>query len=181
MGRFTLALVLLALVVPAGGAAGPVDRRHLVTASSAQVDELPVLQGEALSAINELRQSKGLRRLRVNRTLSQVAISHSVSMAVHGFFSHSGYKGSTFWRRISARYGPDSRAYWGVGETLAWASPQLGARQAIDLWLASPSHRRTLLTAAWRDIGLGAVHALAAPGVYHGRAVTILTADFGFR
>jgi uncharacterized protein YkwD len=49
------------------------------------------------------------------------------------------------------------------------------------MWLNSPSHRRTLLTAEWREIGLGAVHVASAPGAYGGREVTILTADFGVR
>jgi uncharacterized protein YkwD len=49
------------------------------------------------------------------------------------------------------------------------------------MWLDSPPHRKILLTSAWREVGLGAVRALAAPGVYKGLDVTILTADFGVR
>jgi uncharacterized protein YkwD len=64
---------------------------------------------------------------------------------------------------------------------MVWASPGLSADQALEMWLNSPPHRKNLLTPAWREIGLGAVRALAAPGVYQGRDVTILTADFGVR
>jgi uncharacterized protein YkwD len=56
----------------------------------------------------------------------------------------------------------------------------LSAREVLNLWLASPTHRATLLSPAWRDVGLGAVRAVAG-GVYGGRVVTILTADFGVR
>jgi uncharacterized protein YkwD len=68
-----------------------------------------------------------------------------------------------------------------VGENLVWASPDLNAREALALWLDSPPHRQNLLRAAWREVGLGAVHSLSAPGVYGGLAATILTADFGVR
>ena len=64
---------------------------------------------------------------------------------------------------------------------MVWASPSLCAAQAIDMWLKSPPHRKNLLTPAWREVGIGGVHALAAPGVYEGLDVTILTADFGVR
>ena len=47
--------------------------------------------------------------------------------------------------------------------------------------MASPEHRANILTARWREIGVSAVHVAAAPGVYHGLDVTIVTTDFGVR
>jgi uncharacterized protein YkwD len=70
---------------------------------------------------------------------------------------------------------------WIVGENLVWASPDLSAQEALEMWLDSPEHRKILMRPAWREIGLGAVHSLSAPGVYGGLAATILTADFGVR
>jgi uncharacterized protein YkwD len=61
---------------------------------------------------------------------------------------------------------------------MAWASPEMSARQVLQLWLRSPPHRKTLLAPGWRAVGIGAVHASGAPGVFEGRNVTILTADF---
>jgi uncharacterized protein YkwD len=49
------------------------------------------------------------------------------------------------------------------------------------MWMTSPEHRANLLDRNWREIGLSAVHSASAPGVYHGGAVTIVTADFGVR
>jgi uncharacterized protein YkwD len=49
------------------------------------------------------------------------------------------------------------------------------------MWLNSPEHRKILLTARWREIGLAAVHVTSASGTYGGREVTIVTADFGVR
>ena len=54
-------------------------------------------------------------------------------------------------------------------------------RQLIEMWLNSPPHRENLLNPRWREIGLGGVRALGAPGIYTGYDVTILTADFGYR
>jgi hypothetical protein len=38
-----------------------------------------------------------------------------------------------------------------------------------------------MLSARWRDVGVGAVYTRSATGVYGGRDVTIVTADFGVR
>jgi uncharacterized protein YkwD len=102
-------------------------------------------------------------------------------MALHGYFGHEGWNGSPFWRRIKPKYPPQAGTRWGVGENMVWSSPDLSADDAIQLWLNSPPHRKNLLTPAWREVGLGAVRALGAPGVYKGLDVTILTADFGVR
>jgi uncharacterized protein YkwD len=49
------------------------------------------------------------------------------------------------------------------------------------MWLNSPKHRKTMLRTRWREVGVGAVQAGSAPGVFGGREVTIVTADFGVR
>jgi uncharacterized protein YkwD len=146
----------------------------------ARVTSLPQLEAQVLAGINDLRRSQGLAPLRASPALDAAAYEQSVSMAEHGFFGHESYNGSPFWRRVATKYATRSRS-WRVGENLIWRSPELSARAALELWLASPEHRKNLLTPAWREIGLGAVHMSSAPGVYEGRAVTILTADFGVR
>ncbi len=184
MSRLALAVVLVASALAVGAAnAGvrPSDDLAPATASARQTSEVRDLQPQVLVAINELRREQGLRELRLNSALSRAALGHSFSMAKHGFFSHSGWDGSPFWQRIKPNYPPHPTTYWGVGENMLWASPDLSADQAIELWLASSPHRKNLLTPTWREVGLGAVRALSAPGVYEGLDVTILTADFGVR
>jgi uncharacterized protein YkwD len=134
-----------------------------------------------LSAINDVRRTRGLSELRLNPMLSSAALGHSAAMAKHGFFSHHGYDGSAFWRRIEARYRPRDSFPWRVGENMAWASPVLGADQTITMWMGSAAHRANLLDPAWREVGIGPIHARAAPGSYEGLEVTILTVDFGVR
>ena len=47
--------------------------------------------------------------------------------------------------------------------------------------MASTEHRKNILTAKWREIGVAAVHVLGAPGAYKGLDVTIVATDFGVR
>ncbi len=179
--RVALIAVVLTATICTGAAAEPRSARVPVAGGSRQVTTIPQLQADLLAAINDFRASRGLGRLRLNNALALTSVSHSISMAKHGFFSHEGYDGSAFWQRIKARYKPASNSAWEVGENLLWGTSELDAQQALDLWLQSPPHRRTLLTAAWRDVGVGAVSAKSAPGVYQGLDVTIVTADFGVR
>ncbi len=75
----------------------------------------------------------------------------------------------------------DGFAGWSVGENLLWSSPDVSAQSALQMWMASPEHRANLLSPRWREVGVAAVHESAAPGVFKGLDVTIVTTDFGVR
>ena len=98
-----------------------------------------------------------------------------------GYFEHDSANGTAFWRRIERFYPSRGFRSWTVGENLLWASDTYGAAFAVREWMNSPPHRANILSREWREIGIGAVAAESAPGEYHGRAVTIATADFGAR
>lgn len=138
------------------------------------------LEAALLGEINELRTEHGLAPLRPSPGLSTAAEQHSEAMGEHGFFAHESSDGSAFWRRIERAYPRRGHRLWGVGENLAWGT-ELTAETAIDLWLASPLHRRNLLHPRWREIGIAAVRVPGAPGVFGGQDVTIVTTDFGVR
>lgn len=163
------ALGAAAIDVPAAGAA------------PAGISAVDALEADLLVEINALRRRHGLSSLRVSTSLRSAADTHSTSMATRGFFAHESADGSAFWKRVRSSYGQRGYRSWSVGENLLWASPDIDAKAAVTMWLNSPSHRRILLTARWREIGLSAVHVDAAPGTFHGREVTIVTADFGVR
>jgi uncharacterized protein YkwD len=139
------------------------------------------LEQDVLYNLNLLRREHGLAPLRLSSSLSAAARQHSDEMASRGYFSHDSANGSSFDRRISHFYPIAGRHYWSVGENLLWSSPDVSASGAIDMWLNSPEHRKIMLTARWREVGLAAVHESSAPGSYGGREVTIVTADFGVR
>jgi uncharacterized protein YkwD len=178
VGRILVLVFVVAALVAGTADARPRDDRM---PASVRVATVPTLEDQVLTAINDLRASNGLSQLRLNAALSLAALGHSQSMARRGFFSHDGYNGAPFWTRIKPRYRPQRGNFWGIGENMVWSSPDLSADEAIQMWLDSPPHRKNLLTPSWREVGLGAVHALGAPGVYEGLDVTILTADFGVR
>jgi uncharacterized protein YkwD len=142
---------------------------------------LSSLEQGVLADINALRREHKLAPLRLSASLSAAARQHSNEMAARGYFSHSSANGSSFDRRIARYYPMGSSRYWSVGENLLWSSPDVDAGGALDMWWNSPEHRKNMLTARWREIGLSAVHVPAAPGTYGGREVTIVTTDFGVR
>lgn len=142
---------------------------------------LTSLEQGVLIDINSFRSAHGLAPLRLSAPLSAAARSHSVQMETDGYFAHNSYDGQAFWKRIQAYYPSTSYGYWSVGENLLWSSPDVGAQKALSMWVASPEHLKNLLDPHWREIGISAVHAPSAPGVFGGQAVTIVTTDFGVR
>jgi uncharacterized protein YkwD len=161
------AALLLAMPAPAATRGGTVA--------------LSALEQSVLTDVNAFRSSHGLAPLKLSAALTAAARSHSVEMETDGYFAHDSYDGQAFWKRIQTYYPQGSYGYWSVGENLLWSSPDVSAQKALSMWEASPEHRRNLLDPHWREIGISAVHAPQAPGVYQGLAVTIVTTDFGVR
>jgi uncharacterized protein YkwD len=139
------------------------------------------LEGALLRAINDVRAQHGLGALRSSKPLAEAAEFHSMAMASRGFFAHESADGSSFWKRVERFYPSNGFRYWSAGENLAYGSPSMSADGAVRAWMGSPGHRANMLSAAWGEIGVGAVHVDSAPGVYAGRPATIITTDFGIR
>jgi uncharacterized protein YkwD len=171
--RVVVGAVALALATIFAAAAPATPTQPAATLSS--------LEQGVLTDINAFRVSHHLVPLRLSTALTQAARSHSVQMETDGYFAHDSYDGTAFWKRIQIFYPSARFAYWSVGENLLWSSPDVGASKALQMWIASPEHLRNLLDPSWREIGVSAVHAESAPGVYDGQPVTIVTTDFGVR
>ena len=149
--------------------------------SSRGVTRVSSLDTALIAQVNAFRVAHGLVPLRVSPSLRAAATVHSTQMARRGYFSHDSANGGSFSSRIATYYSAQGYRSWTVGENLLWASPDVGAARALRLWLSSPPHRANLLSPRWREIGLTAVHANRAPGVYGNAPTTIVTADFGSR
>ena len=160
---------LWAVATPAGATSA-----HRASATRA-------LEQGVLEDMNAFRREHGLAQLRMSSALSSAARKHSTDMATRGYFSHTSVGGTPFDRRIARFYPMGNKHYWSVGENLLWSSPDVDAAHALEMWINSFEHRKVMLTARWREIGLAAVHVPSAPGTYGGREVTIVTADFGIR
>ena len=164
----------MALVAAAGALGAPAQPQHPAAALSS-------LEQGMLVDINAFRTEHHLVRLQLSAALTSSAQEHSQEMAADGYFAHESADGSVFWKRIQRFYPSSPWRYWAVGENLLWSSPDVDANGALQLWENSPEHRANLLNARWREIGVSAVRAAAAPGTYHGLDVMIVTTDFGVR
>lgn len=157
-------VVLLAALVWAG------------TALAGRVAMNDNLSAEVTAGINAVRAKHGLRRLKYSIRLTRAARAHVTAMGRKGFFSHSSAGGASFGHRLQSYYGSKL-----VGEVIYWQQGAASAAQVVWWWLGSSPHRAQLLARRWRDIGVGAVFVRNAPGVFRGRDVTIVVADFGTR
>lgn len=159
--------------------------RPAQTVKPAQADPEPSgppgYENVLLREINQVRAQHGLSALQVSNPLNEAADYHSKTMAARGFFAHESADGTSFWKRVERFYPSRGFGYWSAGENLAYGSPSMSADGAVRAWMGSPGHRANILSTSWREIGIGAVQADSAPGVYGGRPATIITTDFGIR
>jgi uncharacterized protein YkwD len=165
-----LATLLAAAVVPGA-----------VQSAAESRTSMAALQNGVLAQLNGVRAAKGLRSLTISPALSAAARQHTSEMLADGYFEHKSFNGTDFSQRIVRFYAPSSSRRWSVGENLLWSSPDIRAKKALELWMASPGHRANILAPGWREIGIAAVHADSSVGVYGGGAVTVITTDFGTR
>lgn len=115
------------------------------------------IQSAMLGHVNRLRASGALcgrvyylpaEPLRWNSKLEQAAAMHSQDMAMHHFFSH---KSPTTGSTLSDRLRGVGYRYKSAGENIG-AGPSTVA-QVVAMWIASPGHCVTLMTANFVDLG----------------------------
>ena len=157
----------------------PASTANAQAATKAAVDA--TLQLLVAAQINAVRRSYGRSRLALSSALTRAGSEHARQLALAGYFSHDWSDGTPFGTWIRRFYSPAGARRWSAGENLAWSTPAVTAQQAVKMWLASPEHRRILLSKTWRQVGLGVVRATTAGGFYGGRDVVILAAEFGIR
>jgi uncharacterized protein YkwD len=126
--------------------------------------------------INLERTKRQLAPLRDSAALRTAAGRYASQMVAGGFFDHVSPAGSTLRTRI-AGVGYPRRTGYALGEDIAIGSGQLGTPSAIvAAWMASPGHRRNILAAQFRDVGIGVASGM--PGAAEGATYV---ADFGRR
>jgi uncharacterized protein YkwD len=116
--------------------------------------------------MNQVRLAHGLAPLKENSTLDRTARGHTRWMLHTGQFAHGDFAHRIFHSHARGHV---------FGENLAWGEGSAGSAEAIvQAWLASPEHRRNLLSPEFRRVGLGRICGDFAG--YHGAAV--ITTDF---
>jgi uncharacterized protein YkwD len=130
-----------------------------------------------LCLLNAERRTHGERRLRINRKLGRAAAQHARDMVRNHYFSHDTPSGQSFVQRIFKTNYVPAAASWGLGENLAWGrGAKATPRQIVRAWMASPDHRRNILTATFREIGIAVVVGAPVGGV---NAAATYATEFG--
>jgi uncharacterized protein YkwD len=173
-----LASVVLVLVLAAAPPAAGADQQTKPRRTTASLSRY---EQDVLRAVNDLRADWGRSRLTMSAGLTEAAEFHTARMLRRGFFEHEAPGEASFWHRVERFYPSAGYEYWAVGENLAYGSPSLDPAEALHEWMQSPGHRKSLLSKAWREVGVAAVHVESAPGEYGGQAATVITLDLGVR
>ncbi len=142
-------------------------------AHASQADAGVVTQARTVRCLlNVERARHGLRALHANAKLTVAAAGHSRAMVHSNVFDHNAPDGSPEQRVHDAGY-----HYSSLGETIAWGTGSYGTPAGtVQRWMASPPHRRIILTARLRDVGVGITFGAPLRGRSGGATVT---ADFG--
>ena len=160
--RLPLKLTALAVVScsllagpPAATAAAPV----CAGASANPVETSRTeLSRTTLCLLNNERTSRGLHELRLNPRLSMAARAHSGDMVAKHYFDHVSKTGKDVVDRLYRTGYLGDVQTWIVGENLAWGTGGRSTpKQILSAWMHSPGHRQNILTARFREIGIGVV------------------------
>ena len=149
--RLTLAACALLATAPAAHAACANENVEPNAANLMQ------MRAATLCLLNAERTPRGLPPLRENAALTKASQYYSQLMVDLGFFAHVTPNGIDLVKRLTSRRlhrRPD--AAWTVGENLAWGTGGLATPKSImAAWMDSPGHRENVLTADFREVGLG--------------------------
>jgi uncharacterized protein YkwD len=149
-----LALLALAALPTAPASAGAPCPGASVRPSPQTLDDV---RDATECLINRERTKRGLRALRTNTSLQSSAHAYARDMVRRSFFDHVSPSGETLTERIreDTRYLAGALR-WEIGENLAWGTGSKATpRQIVAGWMRSPGHRRNILHASYREMGLG--------------------------
>ena len=178
------ALVSAAVLAPCAEAAAQAkaasDRCPNADATPGEAS-VKALQAGTLCLVNAERAARGLQPLRAQTALAQAAGSFARQMDVLKFFDHISPSGSTTLSRVRSSGYLRSARRWHLGENIGWGSGLLATpRAAVQAWMASPGHRRNLLSPGFAEIGIGIARG-APQTLCDGAVAGIYVGDFGRR
>ncbi|MDD2331741.1 MAG: CAP domain-containing protein [Candidatus Cloacimonetes bacterium] len=116
------------------------------------------IEKEIFDLTNIERQRHGLKALKPEKGLDELARYHSGNMLKYKFFEHRDVFGDEVSDRAKKRY--SDLLYSSIGENLAHTTgldSHLVASNIVDGWMNSPGHRENILTEAFTHLGVGVV------------------------
>jgi uncharacterized protein YkwD len=118
-----------------------------------------LVDAATLCLMNQLRAAHGMHPLRFNGALARIAAGQASDMVRGHYFADQSLSGQSPLSRIvasgyvahpaSVRLLTAQNIGWGTG-------PNATPAGIVNAWMLSPPHRRIMLTAAYRDAGVGA-------------------------
>jgi uncharacterized protein YkwD len=142
---------------------------------------LAAVDTATLCLLNRVRAASHLRPLRFNAPLQSVAASQARDMVRGDYFGDNSLQGLTPMQRIlTSGYSTHARSVQ-AAQNIGWATGPLATPAGmVRAWMQSPPHRAIILTAAFRDIGVG-VTAAAPRSLARGLRGATYTLELGER
>jgi len=139
--------------------------------------------GATRCLVNQVRGEHGRAPLASHPRLALAAGRHGLDMVRRRYLGHRTPTGVTLVRRLERVGYVGAGRTWTAGEDLAWGTGVLATpERTVQAWLDSPSHRRVLLDAGYREIGIGVVLGLPVDRAdLRGQPAVTYAADFGSR
>ncbi len=143
------------------------------THTALAVSPLPI---DIISETNAWRELSNLPDVKVSDCLTLEAQLRLNDMIQNQYFSHVSLSGKHFWdfaKLAKVGYGYGTLP-GGLGENLARTF--LTAQDTLIAWMNSPTHRATLLTKGYNEIGVA-----TGTFIFQGKEQTLIVEEFGAR
>lgn len=122
-----------------------------------------------ISETNKQRVANGLKALKENTVLNQVAMAKAIDIFTKQYFDHISPSGVGP-DGLAKKYGYD---YIVIGENLILGIFS-GDKEAVDDWMNSPGHRANILNSRYTEIGVGVMK-----GIFENQTVWVGVQEFG--
>jgi uncharacterized protein YkwD len=144
-------------------------------------DNAGAVETATLCLIDRIRAAHQLGPLRANRDLRSMAARKVGSMLRWNYFADVGPGATGLLSLIGAGSYRAHATRVSLGQNIAWGTGvQATPARIVDGWMASPPHRRIILTGSFRDAGVAAIPAV--PSSYgHGEYGATYVIELGTR
>jgi len=188
----SLLLVLGAFALPTADAAGgAVAGAHASSSAPACAgeDSSPnghndaLIDSATLCLMNEIRAAHQLPALRFNASLGRIASGQARDMVRGHYFGDQSISGRSPLSRIlaSGYVAHQAKLHLHAAQNIGWGTGHTATPAGIvQAWMESPPHRAIILTATYRDAGVGVSPSVPSgfSGQWHGGTYA---AEFGTR
>lgn len=179
------ACVLILAVNLLGAAKAPAKTSAPTSCPNADLQptrsNLAAIDAATFCLIEQVRVAHHLQPLRFNEPLQSVAAGQARDMVAGNYFGDNSISGLTPMQRILATPYPSHAKRVNSAQNIGWATGPLATPAAmVAAWMHSPPHRAIILTAHFRDVGIGVTPA-APSSLAQGLGGATYTLEFGQR